>query len=61
MDNQNTGTNENFVYHVVTSGDTVWEIAQKYNVSVNEILKWNNLSRTSRIQPGQKLKVAKKS
>ncbi|NCD42618.1 MAG: LysM peptidoglycan-binding domain-containing protein [Bacteroidia bacterium] len=61
LEDQNTGTNENFVYHVVTSGDTVWEIAQKYKVSVNEILKWNNLSRTSRIQPGQKLKVAKKS
>ena len=51
----NTG---NVVYHTVKSGDTVWGIAQLYQgVSDSDILKWNNLSRNSKIQPGQKLKI----
>jgi membrane-bound lytic murein transglycosylase D len=45
-------------YYTVKSGDTVWGIAQLYQgVSDSDILKWNNLSRNSKIQPGQKLKI----
>jgi len=48
----------NVIYHTVKSGDTVWGIAQMYQgVSDSDILKWNNLSRTSKIQPGMKLKI----
>jgi len=50
--------NGNVIYHTVKSGDTVWGIAQLYKgVSDSDILKWNNLSRTSKIQPGMKLKI----
>lgn len=31
--------------HVVKSGDMLWSLAQKYGVTVNDIKKWNNLSR----------------
>lgn len=44
-------------YHTVRSGDTVWSIAQIYQVDTKAILKWNNLSRSGRIYPGQKLIV----
>ena len=48
----------NITYHTVKSGDTVWGIAQQYQrVSDSDILKWNNLSRDSKIQPGMKLKI----
>jgi len=48
----------NVTWHTVKSGDTVWGIAQQYQgVSDNDILKWNNLSRNSKIHPGMKLKI----
>jgi membrane-bound lytic murein transglycosylase D len=50
--------NGSFTYHTVKSGDTVWGIAQLYQgVSDSDILKWNNLSRNSKIKPGMKLKI----
>ncbi|PLW95697.1 MAG: lytic transglycosylase [Marinilabiliales bacterium] len=57
-DNNYTGE---FVYHTVESGDTLWEIAQKYDVTVSQIRAWNNISKAHRLKPGQKLKIAKKS
>ncbi|RQV99427.1 LysM peptidoglycan-binding domain-containing protein [bacterium] len=44
-------------YHTVRRGDTVWSIAQTYRVDTTTILRWNNLSRSGRIYPGQKLIV----
>ncbi|MFN3405132.1 MAG: transglycosylase SLT domain-containing protein [Cytophagaceae bacterium] len=43
-------------FHVVKSGEVLSKIASKYNVSVNDIKKWNNL-KTSNIQKGQKLVI----
>ena len=52
------GASGNVFYHTVKSGDTVWGIAQHYQgISDSDILKWNNLSRNSKIKPGQKLKI----
>ncbi|HOC40117.1 MAG TPA: LysM peptidoglycan-binding domain-containing protein [Bacteroidales bacterium] len=47
----NSATNN---YHIVQSGESIWSIAQKYNVSEQNIMKWNNL-RNDKIYPGQKL------
>ncbi|MCI0522252.1 MAG: transglycosylase SLT domain-containing protein, partial [Bacteroidales bacterium] len=48
--------------YTVRYGDTVWDIAKKYNdVSATEIMKLNNISDASKIQVGQKLKIRKKS
>ncbi|NUN70216.1 MAG: LysM peptidoglycan-binding domain-containing protein, partial [Bacteroidetes bacterium] len=44
------------VTHVVRKGDTLETIAERYNVSIADLKKWNDL-RTSRIMVGQKLKV----
>ncbi len=44
------------VFHRVRRGDNLWIIAQKFNVGVSQIKRWNNL-RTSRIYPRQKLKI----
>lgn len=44
------------VYYVVKSGDTLWGIGQKYNVTVAQLKKWNNL-KSDVIFPNQSLKV----
>ncbi len=44
-------------YHVVRSGDTYWDIARKYNMSVDELLKYSGKNRNAKIYPGEKLKL----
>jgi len=44
-------------YHVVKSGETLSAIAGKYHCTVNQIMAWNNLSKST-IFVGQKLKVS---
>lgn len=39
----------------VKSGDTLGHIALKHDVSLSNLLKWNNLTATAKIYPGQKL------
>lgn len=48
-------------YHVVSSGDSPYGIAQKYGISVAELLRLNNLSTKQLIYPGQKLFISKDS
>jgi LysM repeat protein len=43
--------------HTVRSGDTLWDIAKKYDVSVRELQAANNLGRKARIKPKMKLKI----
>lgn len=43
--------------HTVKPGDTLWSISQRYEVSVAELLKANNLDKNAKLQPGQKLKI----
>ena len=45
-------------YHTVRKGDTLSSIADKYNVSISNLKKWNKL-KSSDIIIGQKLKVRK--
>ncbi len=48
--------------YTVRYGDTVWDIAKKFNgVSATDILRMNNISDASRIQVGQKLRIRKKA
>ena len=44
--------------HVVKPRDTVSSIAKKYGVAVADVLKWNRLEEQTRIQPGDRLRVA---
>lgn len=43
--------------HTVQKGDTLYSLAQKNKVSVEELRKWNNLEKGDSIYPGQKLVV----
>ncbi len=46
------------VYYTVKTGDTLWDIAKKYGVTIRELRKLNKM-RGSRIRPGDRLRVAK--
>jgi len=47
---------QNMITHEVTSGETLFSIAKKYNVTTEDLKKMNNLTRNS-IQLGQKIKI----
>ncbi len=47
----------NYRYHTIKSGDTLWDLARKYNASVDQIKQWNNITNSYRLKPGQKLIV----
>lgn len=44
-------------FHVVKSGETLSQIAKKYNSTVNEIKKLNNIKNINKISVGQKIRV----
>jgi len=46
------------VSYKVKSGDTLWEIASKHNVTVADIKKWNNL-KSNNLALGKKLTIYK--
>jgi len=45
------------VSYEVRKGDSLYLIANKFNVSVNDLVKWNTLSKNSILRPGQRLKI----
>lgn len=46
-----------YTVHIVEKGDTLWTIAQRYNLTVNLILANNNISNSELISIGQKMKI----
>ncbi|GAB1268153.1 LysM peptidoglycan-binding domain-containing protein [Aurantivibrio infirmus] len=45
------------IVHVVTNGDSFWKISRKYNVSVNQLTRWNGLAPRDILKLGQELVV----
>jgi membrane-bound lytic murein transglycosylase D len=45
----------NFVIHKIQRGESVWELARRYNVPVHLIAAWNDIRDISRITAGQQL------
>ncbi len=48
---------EHKVVHIVSLGDTLWDLAKAYDVSINKIVDWNNLSKQSILRLGQQVIV----
>jgi membrane-bound lytic murein transglycosylase D len=42
--------------HTVKKGEGLWDIARQYKVTIEEIVKWNDLTDT-KIKVGEKLKI----
>ncbi len=45
------------VQYTVQRGDSLWKIARKYKVRVNDIKVWNDLGGNSTIRPGQSIRI----
>ncbi|SFC14287.1 lytic transglycosylase [Pseudoalteromonas denitrificans] len=45
------------ITYKVRSGDSLARIADKFNISISDIIKWNSINRKKYLQPGQKLKL----
>jgi membrane-bound lytic murein transglycosylase D len=45
------------VVYTVRSGDSLYRISEKFNVSINDLLRWNNLTEDNYLHPGQNLKL----
>lgn len=43
------------VVHMVRNGDTFWDIARRYGVSVRKLAAWNGMAPRDVLRPGQKL------
>ncbi len=50
------GSQRSFLY-TVKKGDTIWDIAEIYNVDVKALMRWNDLTPRSQIFPGDQLKI----
>jgi membrane-bound lytic murein transglycosylase D len=54
---RSTGRTRATLYRV-RPGDSLWSIAQRHGVSIGDLQTWNKLGRSSKIIPGQELKVS---
>jgi membrane-bound lytic murein transglycosylase D len=43
--------------YTVRSGDSLWSIARKHQVELNDLMRWNDLDDSAVLQPGQSLKI----
>ena len=50
-----------FEMHIVSEGDTLWNIAKKYRLDINDLLRMNSLSKSSFLQLGQQLTIGNKN
>lgn len=47
--------------HAIQSGDTLWDISRKYQVTVAQLTNWNNINQSAALRPGQKLVIWQQS
>lgn len=45
------------IVHVIQKGDTLYSLGKKYGLSVDEICSYNNMSDSSKIKLGQRIKI----
>ena len=59
-----SSSSNNFIpyeMHIVSEGDTLWDIAIKYNIELVELIKINELNSSSILQLGQQLTIGNKN
>lgn len=53
-------TPENFIFHRIKSGETLWSLSKKYKVKVSDIMKWNKL-KNDQVKLNQKIRIIAQS
>ncbi len=48
--------NDRVIIYTVREGDTLWDIANRYGVALNDLKRWNK-RRNNIIRPGDELKI----
>ena len=51
------GTVKKSSVHVVRRGDSLWSIARRYGVTINQLSRWNGLDKSSVLRPGQRVRL----
>ncbi len=54
----NSKTNKTTIY-TIQPGDNLWDIADKFDVTVSQIKVLNNIKNANRLKPGEKIKIPK--
>jgi D-alanyl-D-alanine carboxypeptidase (penicillin-binding protein 5/6) len=52
-----TSSKVEFIYHTVQPGDTLWNIAQRYQANINQIKKVNRISNSKNLKSGSRIKI----
>ncbi len=60
VDEQFLNSISSMIIYVVQSGDTLWDLAKKFNTTVDDIVGLNDIENPDLIYPGQKLLILKK-
>ena len=47
--------------HIVSEGDTLWSISNKYNIDIRDITRMNSLNQNSILRLGQQLTIGNKN
>ena len=53
------GQSKRRIQYKVVDGDSLWDISRRYNVTYQDIAKWNKISTRKTLRPGQKLTIWK--
>lgn len=55
--NANAGQSPRVIYHTVQPGDTLWNIAQRYQSNIEQIKRLNRISNSRNLKSGTRIKV----
>jgi len=47
--------------HIISEGDTLWDLSKKYNIELDELAKMNSINKNSYLQLGQQLTIGNKN
>ena len=47
--------------HIVSEGDTLWDLSKKYNIDIEDLIRMNSLNKDSYLQLGQQLTIGNKN
>ena len=47
--------------HIVSEGDTLWDLSKKYNIAIEDLIRMNSLKKDSYLELGQQLTIGNKN